>query len=48
MEGVARGLNGASDVERMMSTPEPEPIDVDDPVEEESEEDDEVRVCFAV
>ena len=42
MEGVVRELGGASDVPRMVSTPEPEPVEVDEPIiEEESEEDEE-------
>ena len=46
MEDMVRKLGGASDVPRMMSSPEPEPVDADDPIEEEEEEsegDDEVR-----
>ena len=44
MEGVVRELGGASDVPRMMSTPEPEPVEVDEPIiEEDSEEEEEVR-----
>ncbi|CAI8025755.1 hypothetical protein GBAR_LOCUS14856 [Geodia barretti] len=42
MEGVVRELGGASDVPRMVSTPEPEPVEVDEPIiEEESEEEEE-------
>ena len=42
MEGVVRELGGASEVTRMTSTPEPEPVEVDEPIiEEESEEEEE-------
>ena len=45
MEGVVRELGGASDVPRMMSTPEPEPVDMEEPpIDEDSEGEDEVRV----
>lgn len=45
MECVARELDGASDMDRMLSTPEPEPVAGDDPIveEDDSEEEDEVR-----
>lgn len=47
MEGVVRELGGASEVSRMMSTPEPEPVEVDDSIiEEESEEEEEVRITL--
>ena len=39
---TGKELGGASDVPRMMSTPEPEPVEVDEPIiEEESEEEEE-------
>lgn len=45
MECVARELDGASNVDRMLSTPEPEPVAGDDPIieEDDSEGEDEVR-----
>lgn len=44
MEGVARELGGASDVPRMLSTPEPEPVEEDAPIlDEDMEDEDEVR-----
>ena len=48
MEGVVRELGGASEVSRMMSTPEPEPVEVDDSIieEESEEEEEEVRITL--
>lgn len=45
MECVVRELDGASDMDRMLSTPEPEPVAGDDPIieEDDSEGEDEVR-----
>ena len=49
MESVARELGGASDIPRMMSTPEPEPLEFDEPlIEGDSDGEDDTGVSRTI
>ena len=48
MEGVVRQLGGAWDMPRLISTPEPEPLEIDEPIDDEDSEEEEIPVIEEV